>query len=669
MTAVARSTGYRDALYALLPQMYRSRDQRSELRTFLLLLGHELDRLEGNVDQLWRDFYIDSCQDWVIPYLADLVGTELVFNEGARNRADVRNTIAWRRQKGTVTGLEDVAAVITGWGALTAEMFERVIWSQNLRHLRRNAVHAVNLADPSKVARLGTPFDAACYSVDLRRPGQRAGLHQTRNVTFYLWAIPSYPWNGATAAAVDAHRYRFHPLGLDSALYAGGDKQAACGASVPLPRDAADICRPHADHVPIRRRDFHDHPLRYFGQAPGFTVYEDGIALCATSQAVESRSSIPATDFPDLAAGNGMVVVDQGLFGMPPAAFRISAVRLASKTVLVDGQPAPVAYLPTRPFAGNFVVDGSQGNVDTSTFTYANGTPFNADPPDHHQRVLLVRIERLGAATLFPESEIVLTNRGGARLLAFLPSMPGFAPGETRHLYVATDGSTYHARDAHDAGPPDRNPDSASFGAYLPRHLARAALGQVRPRPGIRPVAYRRAVSRDLCCWDQPLQTPPAAGEVAFDVSRGRFQFPAGEQPTGKVTVDFRFAITGEVGAGPFVRGGSPQATIVVSKEIGGFHTTIQSAINAAPAGLATPVVIEIRDSATYAEALVVDKNMPGGLVLQAAPVESGQLVTPVVQSPGGPVRCRTCASGSARSIPLRRPWTSRRRPPARGSR
>ncbi len=150
-----------------------------------------------------------------------------------------------------------------------------------------------------------------------------------------------------------------------------------------------------------------------------------------------------------------------------------------------------------------------------STFTFGAGTPFQPGPPGHHQRVLLLRIERLGAAASFPECELILRNNRGTRLLVFLPALTGFAPGQTRHLYVADDGSTYFARDAHDAGLPDLNPDSARFGAYLPRHLARAALGQVRPRPGIRPVAHRRAVSRDLCCWDQPLQKPPSAGEVA----------------------------------------------------------------------------------------------------------------------------------------------------------
>ena len=96
---------YQDLMYQLLPQLYRSRDVQGDLQTFVALFGHELARVRSNMDQLWQDAYIDSCQEWVIPYIGDLVGTTILFNQGARNRADVKNTIHWRREKGTLAGL------------------------------------------------------------------------------------------------------------------------------------------------------------------------------------------------------------------------------------------------------------------------------------------------------------------------------------------------------------------------------------------------------------------------------------------------------------------------------------------------------------------------------------------------------------------------------------
>ncbi|HEX7048862.1 MAG TPA: hypothetical protein VF188_01520 [Longimicrobiales bacterium] len=637
---------YAELLYRLLPALYRGRDREGELKAFLGLFGHEIARLRANIDQLWRDFYIDSCQDWVIPCIGELVGADILFNEGARNRADVKNTIGWRRRKGTLAGLEDVAAVTADRGAHAVEMFERLVWAQNVNHVRRHAIHAVDLAAASRLARLGTPFDPACRSVDLRPADHRAGWHRIRTAAVHLWYIPSLPWTGATPAALDPARYRFHPLGLDTPLHAGGDRGDACLGATDPAADGPDICAPHADHVPIRGRDFHDHPLRYFGQPPGFTVYEDGIPLCATAHTVESRSNAPCTDFGELAAERGLLVADPGLFtGL--GAFRIEAVRLAAQTVLVDGAPVAVPYSPTVAFDAQFTVAGAQGGIDTGTFAYTKGTAYQPGAPVYHQPVTLLRIERLGADANFPECEVILRNDRGAALLVFLPALAGLVAGQPVHLYAADDGSTYFARGAHDAGAPDRNPDASIFGAYLPRHLARHALGQARPRPGVRPVAHRRAVYRRLCCWDQPPPRPLEPGDVAFDPERGRFRFPAGEEPAGELTVDFRFALTGEVGAGPFDRGTLPAPTLTVGQGADADHASIQDAIDAAPDGGAVPVVIEIADSRTYDEALSIDgRSFPGGLVLQAR-----ALAAPVLRAPGGNALTVTAGSAVARLV------------------
>jgi hypothetical protein len=85
-------------VYGLLPALYRARDSRGELRAFLELFGRALGRLRGNTEQLWRYFFVDSCQEWVLPYLADLVGTTILPTRGAENRADVKRTVGWRRR-------------------------------------------------------------------------------------------------------------------------------------------------------------------------------------------------------------------------------------------------------------------------------------------------------------------------------------------------------------------------------------------------------------------------------------------------------------------------------------------------------------------------------------------------------------------------------------------
>ena len=617
---------YQDLLYQLLPQLYRSRDTKEELSKFVALFGHELARLRGNMDQLWQDFYIDSCQEWVIPYIGDLVGTTILFNQGARNRADVKNTIRWRQEKGTLAGLEDIAAEISGWGALAAEMLQELVWSQNLNHRRPQAIQTVDLGNGSKVARVGTPFDQACRTVDIRPADGAVGLYQIPNLGFWYWAIPSQAVAGVDPIAAGNRRYFFSPLGRNQVFYAGGDKTTTCSAA-----QQADICSPHANHIPIRGRDFRDNPSQYWGRDVGFSIFEDGILLCEPAPAVTRASIDPCNDFFELAAVDGMKAADAGLLGAKQ--FRFSAIRLASLTHIVGGQPAPVPVVLAGPFANNYTTDGTQGSIDTPGMVYAKGFPFNPSTPDFHHPTMVLRIEPLGADSDCPECELILRNAAGDSLLIFLPAVNGLAAGQQVHFYVADDGSTYFARSTHDAGVVDHNPNSAFFGAYLPRHLARAASSQVRPRPGVRPLAHRKVVYRPLCCWDHDLQRPPGAGEVAVDPERGRFVFPVGEQPSGKLTVAYRFGITGEVGAGSNFRDPLPVATLKVAQSADAPFHAIQDALNAAPAGSMAPVVVEIEDSHTYKEALVVNKVLPGGLVIQARGLEM-----PTVQSPGGDV-------------------------------
>lgn len=638
MSVVRPAPLYRDLLYRLLPEHYRARDGDGELHRFLALLGDELDRVAGNIEQLASDFHIDSCQEWVIPYLADLVATNIVFNDGARNRADVRHTIGWRRRKGTRGGLEDVAREISGWGARVLEGYERLLWTQRIDHVRPRALHTPRLADGAALARVGTAFDEGCYTVDLRPAGVQTVRHRVSTLMVYLAALRSHAWRGATPAAVDAERYRFHPLGRDTQLYAGGDRPGPCVET------GADFCHERVTDFPIRLRDFHDHAAVYIGTANGFTVREDGLPICGPAQPVESRSERPAGDLASLDPTGGVAVADPGLFLPGPAAFRIRAVRYGLQTTVVDGAVQPVPPGPARSFGANYVVRGGAGGLDTTAFAFTPGLPFDPAAPNFDQPTLLLGIEPLGAVTDFPECELIVTSDAGHRLLVFLPALTGLVAGTPLGLYAADDGSTYFARDTHDAGLPDLNPDSAARGAFRPAHLARAALGQIRPRPGIRPVRYRRAVARDLCCWDRPLRRPLAPDEVAFDPARGRFAFPLGQAPAGRVTVDFRFGLTGEIGAGPFPRDTSASADLTVAQDGGGSFRTVQEALAHAVPQAGRPVVIEIRDSRTYVESLsLAGLVLAGGLILRAAP-----LAQPVIRSAGGPV----LASNAATTLP-----------------
>jgi hypothetical protein len=70
------STLTRERLYNLLPAIYRIRDaHRGEpLRAFLAIIEAELQRLERDMDGLYDNWFIETCDEWVVPYICYVIG-------------------------------------------------------------------------------------------------------------------------------------------------------------------------------------------------------------------------------------------------------------------------------------------------------------------------------------------------------------------------------------------------------------------------------------------------------------------------------------------------------------------------------------------------------------------------------------------------------------------
>ena len=73
-----------DRLYALLPFVYRHRDaQRGyPLRTLLRVIEEQVSVIERDLDRLYDNWFIETCDEWVVPYLGDLVGWQAVARAG-----------------------------------------------------------------------------------------------------------------------------------------------------------------------------------------------------------------------------------------------------------------------------------------------------------------------------------------------------------------------------------------------------------------------------------------------------------------------------------------------------------------------------------------------------------------------------------------------------------
>jgi hypothetical protein len=86
-----------DALYALLPAVYRTRDAAAggQLRALFGVLAAQSDLVAQNIGQLYDDQFIETCAPWAIPYVGDLIGYNAVYELAGvtDSRAEVANTI------------------------------------------------------------------------------------------------------------------------------------------------------------------------------------------------------------------------------------------------------------------------------------------------------------------------------------------------------------------------------------------------------------------------------------------------------------------------------------------------------------------------------------------------------------------------------------------------
>lgn len=196
--------------------------ERKPLKAFLSVIAEQISIIEENIDQLYDDQFIETCSEWVVPYIADLIGMHgLSVFPGASfsQRAQVANTLAYRRRKGTAAVLEQLARDVTGWNANVVEYFKLLATTQYMNHIRDKSISMVDLRREETLEQLNMPFDRTAHTVDVRQIEQRRGKHNLHNIGVFLWRINSYSLTDSPACKVDDFRYHFDALGRDLPIY------------------------------------------------------------------------------------------------------------------------------------------------------------------------------------------------------------------------------------------------------------------------------------------------------------------------------------------------------------------------------------------------------------------------------------------------------------------
>ncbi len=141
-------------LYRQLPDEYRFLDldtaapgELRDLEAYLHGFGHLLDLIRGTTAQAYADAFAEaidfddqlaapgerrSIQTWLLPYLAELVGAELLAPDPPKRVDELNNAVGWFKTKGTLGNVDGVADVVSGAETVVVEGWRRVLTTPRL---------------------------------------------------------------------------------------------------------------------------------------------------------------------------------------------------------------------------------------------------------------------------------------------------------------------------------------------------------------------------------------------------------------------------------------------------------------------------------------------------------------------------------------------------------
>ena len=342
----------RSNLFNLLPALYRLRDAQlaasagyeiGPLQSLLSIVEEQIAIVEENITQLYDDLFIETCAPWVVPYIGDLIGYKQINGIASAvdsPRAEVANTIGFRRRKGTVPVLEQLARDATGWGAHAVEFFEMLATTQCVRnHVRPLNYYAPNLRSWKPREFMDTGFDKTAHKVDVRRirpaPDQDqvpGGLsrYNVQNVGIFLWSLNAYTLTEVPATAISGSSqcFRFSTLGADMPLFHRATELPEETTTLAAPSNVPDRLTRHLLCQDIRAITKKGLSPVYYGPGLSLAIYSNGSLQDASRILVADLSGADGSwanlahlsDLSNLPAGANTIAVDPrlGRIAIPP---------------------------------------------------------------------------------------------------------------------------------------------------------------------------------------------------------------------------------------------------------------------------------------------------------------------------------------------------------------
>lgn len=298
----------KERLLEHLPYLYRERDAEIAARDGLAegplsslfgAIAAQIGAVEDNVEQLYDNWFVETCEPWVLPYIGALLGLNRLPSTSSSvftPRAFIANAMGSRRRKGTPAMLEQLARDSTGWHAHIVECFRHLAQFQHLNRHRPTEFLTPDLRDPDALERLPSPFTSTNRLPEVRNiDGPYPGRFNIPNVGLHLWPLLAIAPPGSARFAIEARadaesanpaRWYLHPLGVPAPLFnrpLGSDpSEGALVTSLARERDVPEPLRRLPLHLELEalRQSIAEGapppPLRYFGgERPVLLLFTD----------------------------------------------------------------------------------------------------------------------------------------------------------------------------------------------------------------------------------------------------------------------------------------------------------------------------------------------------------------------------------------------------------
>ncbi len=250
-----------ELLYQILPSVYRERDDSGDLRKYLNGCGLLLDQLHRTLLQRYADIFPDSdpafdldSQPWLLPYIAALLDVRLTSPLEEGRRKEIAQAISWRKAKGTLRVVDEVAEAVGGLEVVVHEGWKRVATTARV---------CMPLLDPGYHGYAGAAPAPRHAPMGARHPGLPAGTVDLRCPGGAVAAAEDNP--AARLSRVDGKDFRWRQSSLHGAPHCREGY-----SSLPLPGRQAEwipgrFDDPSARTVDLRNpnwRQGHYHPRR-----------------------------------------------------------------------------------------------------------------------------------------------------------------------------------------------------------------------------------------------------------------------------------------------------------------------------------------------------------------------------------------------------------------------